>query len=96
MTSSTQTPTVTIHVDTFQPFLSRVGCDEVIRVRFPYDPALVSRLKAILEVYRVGSSHKVVGGWLPKFKAWFIEPDVWPIVRMELVYLGHRVLERKP
>ena len=85
-----------IHVDRFQPFTSRLGIDEVVRLRFPFEPQLVSRLKALLAVYVVGTEHKTVGGWLPKHGAWFIEPDVWPVIRMQLVYLGHRVLEQRP
>jgi hypothetical protein len=91
----TQAPTLTIHVDRFQPFQSRVGIDSVVRLRFEYDPALVSRLKALLEVYRIGTEHKTVGGWLPKHSCWFVEPAVWDVVRMELLYLDHRVMERK-
>jgi hypothetical protein len=85
-----------IHVDRFQPFQSRLGIDDVIRLHFDYDPALVSRLKAILAVYQVGTAHKTVGGWLPKHRCWFIEPDAWEMVRMELLFLGHRVRERTP
>jgi len=40
----------------FQPFTSRVGVDEVIKLEFEFAPALISRLKALLEVYRVGRS----------------------------------------
>ena len=94
--STTQAPTITIHADYFQPFQSRVGLDTVVRLRFEFDAALVSRLKAILAVYAVCSPHKVVGGFLPKFRCWFVEPDVWEVVWMELLYLGHRVRERKP
>jgi hypothetical protein len=91
----TSTPAL-IHADTFQPFASRVGIDTVVRLQFDYNPALVSRLKALLSVYRVGAEHKTIGGWLPKFKCWFVEAEAWEIVRMELLYLGHRVMERKP
>jgi hypothetical protein len=89
----TQAPTVLIHVDRSQPFQSRLGLDTVVRLRFEYDAALVSRLKAILAVYAVGTPHKVVGGWLPEHRAWFVEPSVWDVVRMELLFLGHRVKE---
>jgi hypothetical protein len=92
-----KTPTpILIHVDRFQPFKSRLGLDEVVRLRFSYDAALVARLKALLACYVVGSTHKTIGGWLPKFKCWFVEVDAWEMVRMELLWLGHRVMERKP
>ena len=93
--TSAQLRSSTIHADRFQPFESRVGVDEVVRLRFAYDPALVSKLKALLAVHAVGTRYKNAGGWLPKFSCWFVEPDVWDIVRLELLFLGHRVLERK-
>lgn len=93
--TGTQAPTITIHVDRFQPFQSRVGLDTVVRLRFEYDAALVSRLKALLAVHAVGTEHKIIGGWLPKHSCWFVEPSVWDVIRMELLYLGHRVMERK-
>ena len=94
--TSKQLHASTIRVDRFQPFESRLGTDDVVRLRFAYDPALVSRLKAILAVHAVGTRHKSIGGWLPKHSCWFVEPSVWDVVRMELLYLGHRVLEAKP
>ena len=93
--AATQARSIVIHADRFQPFASRLGIDTVVRLRFDYDAVLVSRLKALLTVYTVGTQHKIVGGWLPKLKCWFIEPDIWAIVKMELLFLGHRVLERK-
>lgn len=99
-TSKSQPPAqaraITIHADRFQPFQSRVGLDHVIQLHFEYDPSLVARLKAILSVYAVGATSKVVGGWLPKLRCWFVEPEVWDVVKMELRYLGHQILERKP
>jgi hypothetical protein len=92
----TQARSVSIYVDRFQPFQSRVGLDTVVRVWFEYDAALVSRLKAILAVYAVGSPHKVVGGWLPKHRSWFVEAHAWEVVKLELLYLGHRIIEGKP
>lgn len=92
----TQAPTVTIHADRFQPFQSRLGVDEVMRLQFDFDAALVARLKALLAVYAVGSQHRVIGGWLPKHRCWFVEPDAWAVVKLELLYLGHRIMERKP
>ena len=85
-----------IRVDTFQPFESRQGFDEVVRLRFDYSHALVARLKAILAVYAVGAPQKVVGGWLPEHRCWFVEPEVWDVVRDELQFLGHQIVERKP
>jgi hypothetical protein len=99
--STTHAPTqpthaIIIQVDRFQPFTSRLGRDEVMRLQFDYDSALVSRLKAILSVYVVGTEHKTIGGWLPKHRCWFVEASAWEMVRMELLFLGHRVRERKP
>lgn len=91
----TQVPTIIIHADHFQPFQSRVGLDTVVRLRFEYDAALVSRLKALLAVYAVGTERKTIGGWLPKHQCWFVEANAWEVVRMELLFLGHRVRERK-
>ena len=85
-----------IHVDTFQPFKSRLGVDEVVRLRFNYNPALVARLKALLAVYAAGTEHKTIGGWLPKHRCWFVEASAWEGVKLELLYLGHRVMERTP
>jgi hypothetical protein len=64
-----------------------------MRLQFDYDPALVSRLKAILAVYAVGHQYRTVGGWLQDHQAWFVECDVWEIVKLELLYLGHRIQE---
>jgi hypothetical protein len=94
--TTTQAPIAAIHADRFQPFQSCVCLDTVVRLRFEYDAALVARLKALLTVYAVGSEHKTVGSWLPQHRVWFVEPDVWEMVRMELLFLGHRVMERKP
>ena len=92
----TQALPITIYVDRFQPFSSRHGLDEVVRLRFDYSHALVARLKAILAVYAVGAPQKVVGGWLPEHRCWFVEPEVWDVVRDELQFLGHQIVERKP
>lgn len=94
----TRTPArvVAIVVDTFQPFQSRSGMDVVMRLRFEYHPALIARLKALLAVYAVGSERKIVGGWLPEHRVWFVEPSVWDVVRDELQFLGYRIVERKP
>ena len=91
----TQARPVSIYVDQFQPFQSRVGLDTVVRVRFEYDAALVSRLKAILAVYAVGAEHKSIGGWLPKHRSWFVEAHAWEVVKLELLYLGHLIIEGK-
>ena len=71
--TDTQALPITIHVDRFQPFQSRIGLDTVIRLQFDYDPALIARLKALLAVYAVGTEHKTVGGWLAKHRCWFVE-----------------------
>ena len=91
--SPTQAPTIIIHADHFQPFQSRVGFDTVVRLRFKYDAALVARLKALLAVYVVGTEHRTIGGWLPKHSCWFVESDAWDVIRMELLYLGHRIVK---
>jgi hypothetical protein len=92
----TQPANTTISVDQFQPFSSRAGIDTVMRLRFPYDPGLVSRLKALLAVYAVGHQYRTVGGWLPEHQAWFVEADVWDVVRDELQFLGYQIAERTP
>jgi hypothetical protein len=95
MTIGTQARLVTIHVDQFQPFTSRAGIDAVIRVQFNYDPALISKLKAILAVYATGHLYRHVGGWLPEYKCWFVEGDVWDVVRDELQFLGYQIAEKQ-
>jgi len=91
-----QAHSIVIHADRFQPFGSRQGIDEVVRLRFEYDSALIARLKAILAVYAVGHTSRTVGGWLPEHRCWFVECDVWAVVKMELLFLGHAIIERKP
>ncbi len=87
------THTIIIQVDRFQPFKSRLGLDEVMRLQFDYDPALVSRLKAILSVYAVGGEHQTIGGWLAKHRCWFVEVSAWEVVKLELLCLGHRIIK---
>ena len=91
--SRTQAPTITIHADHFQPFQSRMGLDTVVRLRFEYDAALVSRLKALLAIYAVGTEHKTIGGWLAKHQCWFIETSACESIKLELLYLGHRIVK---
>lgn len=82
---------VTIFADTFQPFSSRIGVDDVVRLRFPYDKDLVSRLKALLAMYAVNHRFKTVGGWLNEHRCWFCEADAWELVKLELLYMGHSI-----
>lgn len=84
-----------ILVDRFQPFQSRIGLDTVIRLQFEYDAALVARLKALLAVYVVRTGNRTIGGWLPKHSCWFVESEVWDVIKMELLYLGHRIVKEK-
>lgn len=90
--SQTIFPAVTIHTRRFQPFSSRQGVDEVMGVSFPYDARLVARLKALLAVYGVGHKYKTAGGWLAQHRCWFIEVDVWELAKLELLFLGYRIV----
>lgn len=90
-----QAPLVPIQADRFQPFSSRMGVDTVVRLQFEYCPALVARLKALLEVYRVDHRYRVVGGWLPEQKCWFVEPDAWAVIKLELLYLGYHIVSEE-
>lgn len=95
--SRVQAATSTIYISTFQPFPSRLGVDVVMRLWFTFSPALVARLKALLAVYAVGHHlYRVVGGWLPEHRVWFIECDVWEVIKLELLFLGYRIVEDDP
>lgn len=86
----------TIQVSRFQPFSSRQSLDEVIGLTFGYYPPLVARLKALLAVYGVGHRYKTVGGWLAQYRCWFVEPDVWELIKLELLYLGYHIQDGAP
>lgn len=84
---------ITMQVSRFQPFSSRQGIDEVVRLSFDYDAPLIARLKALLAIYGAGHRYKTVGGWLAKHKCWFVEADVWEFVKLELLYGGYQIVE---
>src|SRR5262245_4855453 len=83
-----------IHVGSFQPFKSRQGRDTVIRLEFQYDPELVALLKQALRTRR--SVNGPAGGWLPEYRCWFVERDVWPMVRQRLGAEGHTFTGEAP
>jgi hypothetical protein len=71
----------------FQPFTSRT--DTVMGVRFAYNADLVAALKASLARHRgrafcAAARRYTAGGWLPEYKAWFVEEVVWHLVRADL------------
>jgi hypothetical protein len=49
---------------------------------------LKEALRVATDVYRRGA----MGGWLREYKAWFVEPLAWPMVRRRLAGLGHRLV----
>jgi hypothetical protein len=81
-----------ITVATFCPF--RDG-REVVGLRFTYDGELVYDLKLALQDAKDHTRQKTPGGWLPKYRRWFVEPDVWPFVRRRLILAGHRLEEEE-
>lgn len=98
MTSSDLHQRHVLKVSRFQPFESRIGTDTVIRLKFPWDRNLVDELKRLLSLYRREAlnpdrNQHAPGGWLPEHRCWFIEPIIWPVVKMELVWLGYAIVE---
>lgn len=81
------TPVIT--VGTFRPFKNRE--EVVISLRFDWDYHTVNVLKAAIRAARQSAARnpvgalsltpKTAGGWLPPYKAWFVEPWAWPLVR---------------
>jgi hypothetical protein len=89
---------VTIDVSRFQPFSSRIGRDVVVRLAFIYNKDLVSDLKTLIHKYepralRPDTNVLAAGGWLPKFKCWFVEESIWSAVKEGLLSLGYSVNE---
>lgn len=83
-----------IYVSSFQPFVSRIGQDTVIRLQFNYDPNLVESLKKILRHYKdeaLDPARHIFqpGGWNPKQKCWYVERSIWELVKHELGELGY-------
>ena len=80
-----------IRVSEFQPFRSREGKDTVLALQFPYDPQLITTLKAAFRAVRDGHGRcrENVGGWLPEYRVWFCEWFAWPTVRRLLVSAGY-------
>ena len=95
--TNTTAPTL-IHVTTFQPFESRIGIDHVMRLDFAYDPELIAHLKRLLAGYKTAAvdpahNRHAPGGFLPKYRCWFLEPCIWDAVKLELSFLGYRIHE---
>ena len=87
-----------IRVTTFQPFESRIGIDHVLRLDFNYDPELIAYLKRLLAGYKTAAvdpahNRHAPGGFLPKYRCWFLEPCIWESVRLELEFSGYRIQE---
>jgi hypothetical protein len=82
-----------VFADRFQPFASRRGVDECVRVRFRYDAELVERLKVMLRSARHATGLGMCGGWLSEWRSWFIEPARWHYVRGWLKRAGYEVIE---
>lgn len=83
-----------IAVSSFQPFPSRIGQDTVIRLQFNYDPDLVESLKKILRHYKdeaLDPARHIFkpGGWNPNQKCWFVERNIWELVKHELEEMGY-------
>lgn len=83
-----------IYVSSFQPFASRIGQDTVIKLRFDYNPDLIADLKKILRHYKdeaLDPSRHIFqpGGWNPKFKCWYVERNIWGLVKHELEEMGY-------
>lgn len=98
--TNTTTPT-RIRVTTFQPFESRIGIDHVLRLDFNYDPELIAHLKRLLAGYKIAAvdpahNRNAPGGFLPKYRCWFLEPCIWEAVRLELEFSGYHIREVTP
>ena len=94
-----RTPMIT--VTRFQLFSSRRGRDTVVRLSFNYDAGLVTDLKTLIRRYEArafNASKNILagGGWLPKFKCWFVEESIWPDIKNDLIELGYSVNEPTP
>lgn len=90
-----------IHVSRFQPFESRAGRDHVLRLDFNYDPQLIAHLKRLLAGYKTAAidpahNRNAPGGFLPKYRCWFLEPCIWESVKLELEFSGYCIREVTP
>jgi hypothetical protein len=95
--SITLPATTTIRAFLFQPFESRQASDVVVGLRFDYDAALIAHLKHALDLYKDQAVnpklHRLTaGGWLPGHRCWFVEPDIWGLVELELAFHGYRIV----
>ena len=87
-----------ISVSAYQPFTSRLGQDTVLKLTFPYDAVLVSKLKHLLRKHKdqaIDPERHIFqpGGWRPQEKCWFVERSIWPEIRRALVADGYRFQE---
>src|SRR5262245_61583407 len=80
----------------FQPFLSRMGKDAVIGLRFKFDAEVVATLKRALAEARETRGGIPAGGWLPEVHRWYVERPVWPWVHDALVAAGHTLVCGRP
>lgn len=88
-----------ITITHFQPFVSRRGRDTVVRLSFSYDASLVADLRTLIrkyETHALSPDARCGGGWLPKFKCWFVEEPIWPDIKNDLIELGYSVHEPTP
>jgi hypothetical protein len=70
----------------------------VLKLSFPYDPALITLLKSLFAKYKAAAldpaAHReAAGGWLPREKCWFAEPCIWQELRAELETAGYSIQE---
>jgi hypothetical protein len=88
--------TTTLQCFRFQPFCSRQDVDEVVGLTFHYDASLLAKLKSSLAVYCVDHKYETVGGWLAKYRCWFVDAEAWETIKLELLFLGDRIVEGTP
>ncbi len=90
----TRTPTAAALTIIAFPFCvqTRYGPHRSVGLRFPYDPAVIATLKASL---RRHARHGGGGGWSPSRRCWWVNPDVWPWVQMDLAEAGYIVEVRE-
>jgi hypothetical protein len=69
--------------------------DAVLVLRFEYDPDLVELVKHALRKARrwekVMCEWLRAGGWSPRRRYWWVDPEAWPAVRRQLLEKGVRL-----
>lgn len=76
-----------------------MGSGTVVGLRFRYDAAIVGTLKASLARHAALAVNPreyqfKPGGWLPYWRAWFVEERIWPLVAADLAEIGCTFRER--